>query len=126
MKNELVLIRGLPGSGKSTIARAMAGYVHYETDQYFVDANGVYRFDPANLKDAHQWCQVCVDDELAGGVNVVVANTFTQRWEMQPYLNMAKRMGIKVRVITAKGQFESIHNVPAEKIEAMRQRWEDF
>lgn len=123
---ELVLIRGLPGSGKTTIAKAMAGYSHYEADQYFSRVDGEYRFDPAQLKDAHQWCQDCVDDELADGQNVVVANTFSQRWEMQPYMNMAKRMGIKVRVITAKGRFESIHGVPAEKIEAMRQRWEEF
>ena len=39
-KSELVLIRGLPGSGKSTMARAMTGFVHLEADMHMM-INGV-------------------------------------------------------------------------------------
>ena len=32
---ELVIIRGIPGSGKTTIAKAMTGYQHFEADHFF-------------------------------------------------------------------------------------------
>lgn len=123
---ELVLIRGLPGSGKSTIAKAMAGYVHYEADMYFECVDGVYRFRPSEIAIAHQWCQAMAEDELTNGRDVVVANTFTQRWEIIPYVQIAKRAAANLRVITARGEFASVHDVPDEKIKAMRQRWEAY
>ena len=50
MKN-LYLLRGLPGSGKSTLSTQLGGS-HFETDKYFVGENGEYNFDPSKLKEA--------------------------------------------------------------------------
>ena len=88
---KLILIRGLPGSGKSTLAKqyvAQGSFKHFEADQFFVDANGNYNFDPSKIKFAHQWCQDQVRKALVEGYNVVVSNTFTQKWEMKAYLDM--------------------------------------
>lgn len=123
----LTLIRGLPGSGKSTIARRLAeanfGAVHLEADQFF-EQDGEYRFDPTLLRDAHAWCQERTEDRLQGGRDVIVSNTFTQIWELVPYFDLAKRFGIVPTVITAQNQFKNIHNVPDEVLNKMRDRFQ--
>ena len=122
---ELLLIRGLPGSGKTTMAKKYAevGYVHCEADQYF-ERDGVYKFDPAKLHAAHDDCLRRAIAALDAGRSVVVANTFTCRWEMEPYLKAAKKRGIKVRIVKATGNWPNVHGVPADTIERMRERWE--
>lgn len=119
----LILIRGLPGSGKSTMAKMFAGFEHCETDEWFM-RDGEYCFAPMQLAEAHQWCQEKVLDALRGGADVVVSNTFVKRWEMQPYINMAEDLGVELKILTATGDFQNTHGVPAEVLERMRANWE--
>lgn len=122
----LILIRGLPGSGKSTLADCIStvtGAVRAEADFYFETPEG-YKFDPMRLKDAHQRCQLVVDECLGNDTNVVVSNTFTTHREMWPYFDMAHFYGAQVQVIECHGTWKSVHDVPEETIERMRARWE--
>ena len=123
---KLTLIRGLPGSGKTTLARTMvmAGTAshHIETDMFW---GPQYQFDAAKIKEAHEWCQkgvITFFEEHAD--SIVVSNTFTTAWEMLPYFDMAKQYKADVQVILCQGQFGSIHNVPAEVILKMSARFE--
>ena len=122
----LVLIRGLPGSGKSTMAKVLqqAGFVWLEADSYHLNAEGEYCYSPANVKAAHEWCQREVFKALSNGKRVVVSNTFTRRWEMEPYFEMAKTFEIEPNILEATGNWPNVHGVPAEVVEKMRQRWE--
>jgi len=123
MSSYLVLIRGLPGSGKSTLAKSMTGYRHFEADQFFV-VDGVYRYDPALAGAAHQQCQEKTHKALLCGDNVVVSNTFTRLWEMEPYFRMVACLDVTVRVVEALGEYPNVHGVPSEVIDKMRARWE--
>jgi predicted kinase len=119
----LTIIRGVSGSGKTTLAQKI-GAVVMEADQYFEDAVGGYNFDASKLKEAHAYCKSGVDYWMKHNHDVVVSNTFTRRWEFQPYLDMADGYDYDVQVITVEGNFGSIHNVPDEVIQKQRDRWE--
>ena len=123
--SKLTLIRGLPGSGKSTMARKIAletGALHVESDMWI---NYSEKWRQESVKMAHAICQEQANKALYYGRDVVVSNTFTRKLEMQPYLDMAERTGANVEIITATGDYGSIHDVPAEAIQAMRERWEE-
>jgi len=119
---EVVLIRGVPGSGKTTKARTeYADYQLVEADMFF-ERDGHYKYDPNKIKDAHKWCQDTAEQWLEMGYDVVVANTFTRVWEMQPYLDM----GYPVTVIEATGNYANVHGVPQEVVNRMRERFEAY
>lgn len=131
MAIKLTLIRGLPGSGKSTRAKAMVSQyrgsiLHLEADMYFVDKQGIYRFDESKLSNAHQWCRAKTEQGLVEGSSVIVSNTFVQRWEIEPYYYLAKKLKVEFEVLVCTGEFGSIHNVPEETIEKMKKRWQTW
>ena len=121
---ELFLLRGLPGSGKSTLAKSLGG-LHIEADNFFLKED-VYEYDPAKVAEAHAWCQSFVSDWIIQGVErIVVANTFTQEWEMQPYLTLAEKYGYRVYSLVVENRHGGVntHGVPTEKVEQMRNRF---
>jgi len=122
----LYIIRGLPSSGKSTLAKKLVGSSSViEADQYFVDIEGNYKFIPEQIKYAHAYCKDWASIFMRSSISdLAVANTFTQLWEYQPYLGMCKKYGYKPVIIECHGRFKSIHNVPDDAIQRMKDRWE--
>jgi len=125
----LHLIRGWPGSGKTRHAwfleqmyiAARASVVHFEADQYYVIEH-TYLWDGTQVKHAHNWCQWRTRTALPRYDHVIVANTFTRIWEMQPYLDMTD----DVKVYRCSGNYENVHGVPPDMVQLMKDRMEDF
>jgi predicted kinase len=133
----LTLITGLPGSGKSTLANLICHAElergdcvpeHIEADFFFTEhATGEYKFDASKLGEAHQWCKRAVGYAINADIDhIVVSNTFTQKWERQPYYDMARTHGYVVQVIEVHASFGSVHGVPADKLAAMAARYEPY
>jgi predicted kinase len=123
---QLILLRGLPGSGKSTLAKSLGDARHFEADMYFIDEKGNYNFDATKLRSAHEWCRNNVENTMLFGKDVVVSNTFTQEWEMEPYLALARKYDYKVVSLIVENRHGGIneHGVPADKLEQMKNRFE--
>lgn len=128
----LFLVRGLPGSGKTTLSIHLNG-VAFSADDYFINDIGKYVFDPRFLADAHAFCQKNVEQAIADGIEkVIVNNTMSARWEMEPYLRLAEKWNVTLTVIdlfdgglTDEQLFQrNVHQVPLETIKQMRRRWE--
>ncbi len=129
MEKMLYLVRGVPGSDKSTFAKTLVkkDYCHKEADMFFVDGEGNYKFEPSKIKDAHKWCQEEMDFLMRLEHSpVVVSNTFTQEWEMEPYFELAKKYGYKVFSIVIENRHgnKNKHGVPEDKVEQMKNRFE--
>ncbi|KAI8826208.1 uncharacterized protein EV422DRAFT_515776 [Fimicolochytrium jonesii] len=109
----LVIMRGAPGSGKSTEARRLlqtfsdtingqqpTGQI-LSTDDYFISPQtGAYEFNPSHLTHAHTWNQSRALAALDRGISpVIIDNTTMQAWEAQPYVAAAVERGYTVKIV---------------------------
>ena len=130
MKQTLYLIRGIPGSGKTTLAKRLLeqgkAQRHFEADAFFTSPEGVYVYDKKKIKTAHFLCQRGTRQALFKGYSVVVANTFTMAYELAPYYDIADHTGVYLKIIRATGNYDNVHEVPREVVDMMRSRFQYF
>ncbi|KAG0708058.1 NEDD4-binding protein 2-like 1 [Chionoecetes opilio] len=132
----LVVMRGLPGSGKTTLAREVKGPngVVLSTDDFFCDKHGQYLYDASRIGEAHQWNKHRTIKRLKQGKTpILIDNTNLEVWEMKPYFQLALQYGYDVDLLHTATPWrrnakelarKSIHGVPAKKIEEMKERYE--
>ena len=124
-KPSLLLVRGHPGSGKSTFAQAHTAQtlncVHVENDQ-FLTQDDIYTFSLENHVKAKQKALDAATQALAEGKNVVVSNTFTTLAEMAPYLALTDN----VAVVEMFHDFPNVHAVPEAVVAAKKAAFEPF
>ena len=124
----LLLLRGIPGAGKSTLAayfeKNNESVIVIEADQYFMKGNK-YQFDPSKLRDAHEDCQKFTRIYLNEGFDVIVSNTSTTEKEVETYRKIAQEYDVPFFscIVENRHGGKNIHDVPDEKIQQMRNRF---
>lgn len=103
------IVRGPSGCGKTTFAKQLSedifaskilayGPPHLRpkivsADDFFTTKDGEYKFDPRMLSRAHTETISNAMSALKMGRDVIIANTFTNYWEVSPYIWMAQLAG---------------------------------
>lgn len=121
MNKDLIILRGVSGSGKSTVALLFDTKAICCADDYHVK-NGEYKWDVNNLKKAHEWCQrKCVKHMKRNTSKIVIANTNTKESEMKPYLEYAEKYGYRVFTLIVENRHgnKNVHNVPESIVNKM-------
>lgn len=125
---KLVIIRGAAGSGKTTYAEQFVadGYVRVESDDFFTDRNGIYRWDQTRMTEVFRKQFVKVTRYLFSGQDVVMPGCFTKLSDMKDYINFCHDYGIEYEIYEMKTQFQNIHGVTDDKVELMRNRFQPY
>jgi predicted kinase len=127
----LIVIRGLPGSGKSSFALAISEegkYPVYCIDDYFTDSKtGIYQFDHSLNHKAYALCLENTEKSMsAKQTKIIVENVFSFEWEMEPYFKLAASYGYQVHVLTMETRHEGHHNIHGISEEQVRKIAEKF
>jgi predicted kinase len=120
MEKNVIILRGVSGSGKTTFASMLArhngGAVVVSADDYFTDGAGVYNFDACKLGAAHSHCHNRFIEELYNpAVNtVIVANTNTSPKDFKVYVDAAAAYGASVTFVVLENRHGNtdVHAVP--------------
>jgi predicted kinase len=126
---DLILLRGLPGAGKTTLAKVLSDegkFPVFSIDDYFTDEMGRYEFRFQENHLAYKQCEERVGDAMQQGVSkIIVHNTFTMEWEMEPYVKLAAEHSYRLHVATVEKWHDgtNVHEIPQEHIERMRSKY---
>jgi hypothetical protein len=144
---KVILISGIPGSGKSTratylIKRFIAKFHQpaagnrtstycFATDDFW-ELTGPYKLEPSKWAEAHGWNQRRFVETLqkysssGNGENVLICipNTFTENISIAPYVEYARAYGFDVHIERMVCSIElalsrQTHNVPETQVRKM-------
>lgn len=124
IKPKFRIVRGLPGSGKSTFARKF-GAILIESDQALF-FGGEYTWTQENLDKAIKWVREMVAFNFPYGHDITVCGVFANHNRFQWHVQEAKRNGYDVEVYRCVSDFGNIHNVPENVLDSMKNAFTDY
>lgn len=131
---ELIIMTGLPGSGKSTRAKEILfetpSSVIISTDDYWTIGQH-YCFDQTRIGEAHKWNQWRCEQVMKKELNAIVDNTNLTLKDFKPYIDLGIKYKYNIRIEESLSRWKdnvkacyvlNTHNVPWEVMQAMKNR----
>lgn len=129
MSGKVVILRGVPGAGKSAFIKNNfpADVSVCSADSYFINDDRKYEFRPELIGEAHNACMrkfIFLTANDTGHSLVIVDNTGIYYSEVSPYVLVAQSRSYEVQVIRlvidpAIAAARNVHNVPPALIHRM-------
>lgn len=131
---KLIILRGIPGSGKTTHAHELMQYyikenknvAHFEADMFFTKPDGTYNWKPNMVGVAHKWCKDKVRNALNTNDVVIVANTNLTKTEVDTYVEIGKAAGADIDIQRLTGNYQNVHKVPDKTLRKMKEKLQDY
>jgi len=143
MSKQVIILRGLPGSGKSTYAIELLKKQDIDTNfnKYicctddFFSIDGIYQFVPEKLSENHSHNLCKFIDAIQNNLPIVICdNTNIKKWEFKAYEKLAACFGYTIKILTIgkinDSEFQlqcfknNKHGVSLENINAMATAFE--
>lgn len=121
--SKLVIVRGLPGSGKSTYG-FKRGFVCLEGDMLRFDGDGVYQYKPEENYAIYNKIFGLVDTLLYAGHCVTVCNTHTRMQQMDTFIKIGEVYKADIEIVEMTENYGSIHDIPDAHMVKMAAEWE--
>lgn len=131
MRNQAIIMQGVPGCGKSTYLMLQHPDAVVCSADFYFQRDGEYRFNPRELDKAHATCFRCFIEALAAGApKVAVDNTNIYVVHMAPYYLAARAFEYDVEIVRvvcdpAVAAERNVHSVPSRSIFEAARNMED-
>jgi len=122
---EVFILRGIPGCGKSTLAKTLGGII-CSADDSRLDENGNYHFDKSKNKECFAKCFAkFVAAVSVAEPRIVLDNTNVETWEFEKYKKLAEENGYQVTCLIVENRHGGVstHNVPLNTLRSMDERF---
>ena len=138
MKEALIIFRGLPGAGKSSIGKSFAksnDCIFIEPDMYITDDSGNYNYSVENFKNAVNKAKndikIAMQKRKKGyDVTVVYADVLPSKKEVMDIISCIPKTETYIVVdivISMRESFlRNVHGVPWNELRRMCNEWENW
>ena len=138
MKEALIIFRGLPGAGKSSIGKSFAksnDCIFIEPDMYITDDSGNYNYSVENFKNAVNQAKNDIKNAMQKrkkgyDVTVVYADVLPSKKEVMDIISCIPKTETYIVVdivISMRESFlRNVHGVPWNELRRMCNEWENW
>jgi len=117
----LIILRGVPGAGKTTFAKflesTLPDAIAVSADDWMFAEGQQYSKD--RLSECHGNCESTVEEAMRiGKATVILHNTATREWEFELYLRLAEYYGYQVVSMIMENRHgnRSVHSTVTDEV----------
>ena len=126
----LIILRGLPGAGKTTLAKLLSEnnkWPIFSIDSYFTDpVTNEYNFQFENNHLAYKNCEEQTKTAMENKTEkIFIDNVFSLDWEIEPYFKLASIYNYSVFVVTVENYHsnKNSHSISDEQLKKMAAKY---